>query len=74
MQSVTVDEAIKKLPDLIDAALRGEEVVITKNEISRLCKLVPNPPVKNRKPGSAKGQVWMSEDFDEPLEDFKDYM
>ena len=24
--------------------------------------------------GSAKGLVWMSDDFDEPLEDFKDYM
>ena len=73
MQSITVDEAIQKLPDLIDAVLRGEEVVITKDDLS-MVKLIPNPPVKNRKPGSAKGQVWMSEDFDEPLEDFKDYM
>ncbi|WPU97683.1 DUF2281 domain-containing protein [Mucilaginibacter sp. cycad4] len=24
--------------------------------------------------GSLKGKIWMSEDFDEPLEDFKDYM
>jgi hypothetical protein len=24
--------------------------------------------------GLAKGKIWMSEDFDEPLEDFKDYM
>lgn len=24
--------------------------------------------------GSAKGKIKMSEDFDEPLEDFKDYM
>lgn len=24
--------------------------------------------------GSAKGQIIISEDFDEPLEDFKDYM
>lgn len=27
-----------------------------------------------RKAGSARGQVWMSPDFDEPLDDFKDYM
>jgi hypothetical protein len=26
-----------------------------------------------RKFGSAKGEVWMSEDFDEPLDMFKDY-
>ena len=24
--------------------------------------------------GCAKGQFWMAEDFNEPLEDFKDYM
>lgn len=26
-----------------------------------------------RQPGSARGQVWMAEDFDAPLDDFKDY-
>ena len=24
--------------------------------------------------GCLKGQIWMAKDFDEPLEDFKDYM
>ena len=72
MQTVTVKEAAEKLTDLIDAALRGEEIVITKGD--RIIQLTPKQPVKNRKPGSAKGQVWMSDDFDEPLEDFKDYM
>jgi Protein of unknown function (DUF2281) len=27
-----------------------------------------------RKAGSAKGMIFMSDDFDEPLEDFKDYI
>ncbi|MEI6233735.1 MAG: DUF2281 domain-containing protein [Planctomycetota bacterium] len=27
-----------------------------------------------RKAGSLKGTFWMSPDFDEPLDDFKDYM
>ncbi|GEO09832.1 type II toxin-antitoxin system VapB family antitoxin [Segetibacter aerophilus] len=27
-----------------------------------------------RIPGLFKGKMWMSPDFDEPLEDFKDYM
>ncbi|MDJ0901927.1 MAG: DUF2281 domain-containing protein [Xenococcus sp. MO_188.B8] len=70
MQSITVAEAAQKLPDLIEAALRGEEVVITKDDLS-VVKLIPATPVKNRQPGSAKGQVWMSDDFDEPLEEFK---
>jgi len=29
---------------------------------------------KGREFGCAKGQFWMADDFDEPLEDFKDYM
>ena len=31
-------------------------------------------PKKDRKAGCLKGQIWMADDFDEPLEDFKDYM
>ena len=31
-------------------------------------------PKKERKLGCLKGQIWMAEDFDAPLEDFKDYM
>jgi hypothetical protein len=29
---------------------------------------------KDREFGCARGQFWMADDFDEPLEDFKDYM
>jgi len=31
-------------------------------------------PIKERKFGCLKGQIWMADDFDAPLEDFKDYM
>ena len=68
MQTVIVAEAVEKLTDLIDAALREEEIVIIKGD--RTTQLTPKQPVKNRKPGSAKGKVWMSEDFDKPLEEF----
>jgi hypothetical protein len=30
--------------------------------------------IKERGFGCAKGQFWMANDFDAPLEDFKDYM
>ena len=72
MNPITITEAAQKLPDLIDAALRGEEVTITKN--GSVVKLIPATVVKPRQPGSAKGQVWISDDFDEPLEEFKEYM
>ena len=73
MQTITVTKAAEKLSDLIDAAMRKEKIVIIKGDRS-VVKLMPTQPVKNRQPGSAKGQIWMSDDFDEPLEDFKDYM
>jgi antitoxin (DNA-binding transcriptional repressor) of toxin-antitoxin stability system len=35
--------------------------------------VIPKQVKGNRQAGSAKGMVWMSDDFDEPLEDFKEY-
>jgi antitoxin (DNA-binding transcriptional repressor) of toxin-antitoxin stability system len=32
MNPITIAEAVQKLPELIDAALRGEEVIITKGD------------------------------------------
>lgn len=29
---------------------------------------------KKPKPGCMKGKIWMTEDFDSPLEDFREYM
>lgn len=71
MQQINIAEASKHLHDLIEAALTGEEIVITKDE-RPVVKLVPVK--RRRRAGSAKGLITISEDFDEPLEDFKDYM
>ncbi|MGB6295022.1 MAG: DUF2281 domain-containing protein [Rivularia sp. (in: cyanobacteria)] len=75
MQKITITEASKNLAQFIDAALRGEEILIIKDE-QPVVKLTALEEVKRypAKAGSAKGLVWMSEDFDEPLEDFKEYM
>ena len=45
MRLITVAEAAQKLPDLIDAAIRGEEVVITKDGLS-VVKLISASPIK----------------------------
>jgi hypothetical protein len=37
-------------------------------------KATPPEQMKEREFGCAKGQLWVADDFDEPLEDFKDYM
>ncbi|NJK75757.1 MAG: type II toxin-antitoxin system Phd/YefM family antitoxin [Oscillatoriales cyanobacterium RU_3_3] len=75
MYQVDIEEAKEKLLELIEAAMRGEEVAIAKDN-QPVVKLValPKKDKPDRKAGSAKGMVWMSDDFDEPLEEFKEYM
>jgi antitoxin (DNA-binding transcriptional repressor) of toxin-antitoxin stability system len=71
---VSVTEAAASLKELMEAAIDGEEVIICIDDRS-VIKLAPIESVKpRRKAGSAKGLIWMSEDFDEPLEEFREYM
>lgn len=71
---VKLDEAKVRLPDLVEAAVRGEEVIILKDD-HPVVQLVPlKPPKRHPQFGSAKGLVMMAEDFDAPLEDFGEYM
>jgi antitoxin (DNA-binding transcriptional repressor) of toxin-antitoxin stability system len=74
MHEVNIEEAKTNLPELIDAAVNGEEVVIAKDE-KHSVRLVPVPRTETRPQfGSARGLITMSEDFDEPLEEFEEYM
>jgi antitoxin (DNA-binding transcriptional repressor) of toxin-antitoxin stability system len=79
MIKTTIDIAETQIRELIEAALRGEDVLITtaSDRDDRSIRLVvvstqEQPPY--RKAGSAKGEIWMSDDFDEPLEEFKEYI
>lgn len=45
----------------------GQSVVVQPQPIAPAA-----PPV--RRAGSAEGKIWIADDFDAPLEDFKDYM
>ncbi|QKQ76980.1 type II toxin-antitoxin system Phd/YefM family antitoxin [Nostoc sp. TCL240-02] len=74
MQQITLAKASRNLADLIEAALSGEEIIIIKDN-QPVVKLIPVSPVKRpRQPGSAKGLITISDDFDAPLEEFKEYM
>jgi len=76
MNMVTIEEAQAKLPELIAKLAPGEEVVITRDE-QPVARLVGEPRRvrKPRQPGSAKDKIlYMADDFDAPLEDFKEYM
>jgi prevent-host-death family protein len=71
MHKVDVKEAEGRLAELISEVVRGEEVIITRSDGTSF-KLVPVTELRP-KFGSAKGLVEMSDDFDEPLEDFEAY-
>ncbi len=71
---VSLIEAAASLSDLVQAAINGEEVILLDGDRPAI-KFTPIALAKPRpKFGSAKGLIWMSDDFDEPLEDMKEYM
>ena len=73
MQTLTLQDAQRRLPELIAAAVSGEEVTIESNDgtIVALMLLKPMSP----KPifGSAKGLIKILDGFDDPIEGFEDY-
>lgn len=72
---VNIHEAKTQLSKLIQEALSGKEVIIARgNEPVVRLDVLPNMRT-HREIGSAKGLILsMADDFDEPLDDFKDYM
>ncbi len=75
MQQINLAEASLHLPELIEAAINGEEIIITKDDLP-VVKLTLVSRVEKRPSlfGSAKDLITISDDFDASIEDFKDYM
>jgi prevent-host-death family protein len=74
MSTVTLEEAKAHLDELIERMAPGEELLITNQG-------QPLAQVKKAersswpcKAGSAAGKIHLAPDFDDPLEDFKEYM
>ena len=63
---VNLYEAKTRLPALVDAAAAGAEIVIAKAG-KPLAKLVPLRSAGRRRPGSGRGKIWITPDFDAPL-------
>ena len=68
LDTVNVHEAKTHLSRLLERVERGEEIVIARAG-KPVAKLVPLEPARRHAGcrGKYKGQIWMSEDFDEPL-------
>ena len=72
---VNVHQAKSQLSRLIERALAGEEIIIARNNKPTV-RLEVLPKARHRRElGALKGLiVRMDESFDDPLDDFKDYM
>lgn len=78
MSQVMLEDTNSQLARLVDQASRGEEVIILRDS-TPVAKIVPLPEEKpeERQGGFGSGKddiLYMADDFDAPLEDFKDYM
>ena len=76
--TLEIEQATGRLAELVEQAAGGEEVVLTRDGRPVAKLVAADPPaaenLRPREPGSAAGMVWMSDDFDEPLDDFAEYM
>lgn len=74
MHTVDLADAEKLLPQLINEAAEGVDVIIRRPDGCTF-RIVP---IAVRKPrptfGSARGKIKISDDFDASLEDFEEYM
>jgi prevent-host-death family protein len=73
MPSYSIAEFKMHFSSLVNRALAGEEVIVTRNN-RPLLKLVPIESLSTRRiPGSARGRVNIAVDFDATPQDFAEY-
>jgi len=68
---VSVTEAEAQLPELVERAARGEEIVIRRDGAPVAKLICYAEPSGRRVLGGLRGQIWMSDDFDEPDEEIE---
>ena len=68
-ETINLYEAKTHLSQLVERAAAGEEIIIAKAGRPK-ARLVPvQKNQRRRKPGLWKGQVWIADNFDDPLPD-----
>lgn len=74
MHEINIEETRTEFVALVERAIGGEEVVILR-ETRPVAKIVPiASTLPSPRFGSAKGLIEIADDFDAPLEDFREYM
>ncbi|MEO0556763.1 MAG: prevent-host-death protein [Bacteroidota bacterium] len=73
MRTVQLDEAQKRLPELMEEAASGEDVRISRGDGASFRLVLVVEPSPRPVFGSARGLVTMADDFDDPIEGFEPY-
>ena len=82
MTYATLENTDSQLAQLMDQTSKNEEVIVVHDHVA-IAKVVPvtaeepTEKPKELRPGFGSGKddiLYMADDFDAPLEDFKDYM
>jgi prevent-host-death family protein len=72
--AIDLNHAPAQLRDLVRQAARGEDVILTEAG-QPVAKIIPiSHAMGPREFGSARGLIHMDDDFDDPLEEFENYM
>ena len=79
MTTISEELAAKQFPSLIDMAIACEEIFITHKNMPILqlasLRTTPHEEMIIPKFGTGKGAIlYMADDFDTPLDDFREYM
>ena len=82
MQVIDISELTPHAQELLNNVGAGEELLIVAQEqtVAKLVRVngreesAPNVVKRKRRAGLSDSIVWISPDFDEPLEDFAEYM
>ena len=74
MTTISLDDAQKRFAEIVAAAAKGEEYVITVD--GKPVAVVSAAGEDDSHPvfGSSRGKFEMADDFDAPLDDFAEYM
>ncbi len=74
VQEIGAFEAKTHLSAILEKVAQGQSFIITKRG-QPIAEIKPfAPPLKKRVLGLWRDRIWVAPDFDEPLEDFKEYM
>jgi antitoxin (DNA-binding transcriptional repressor) of toxin-antitoxin stability system len=74
MQTVELEQVPNHLLELLEQAAMGEDILIVKNKAPYVKLTSGTKSKRKRLFDTAKGQIIIADDFDDPLEDFQEYM